>query len=186
MSIFRKEKSAVIQKKITGLQQELKVIEKQAVDKELQIEEAVSNGSSTDKLFEQAGQLWGNIEARRSILAKMEAEHDVALQGEQCEVKLKEITQVEQAVAARIEKLAAKQAELVSAALQVVDLSEEFNSLSAGVQSLGYNVINFHGLPFPDSGKILQAVLSAGNQFHDFGKDLTIGRSEIESNLRAC
>ncbi|MBW8003118.1 MAG: hypothetical protein FVQ80_14045 [Planctomycetes bacterium] len=133
MSIFKKGKSTVVLKKITGLQQQLKVIEKQAVDKELQIEEAVSNGSSTDKLFEQVGQLRGNIEARRSILAKMEAELRAALAQEDRVVRLAELARFEGQLEKGFSSLDSKFKDFVAAGKELLEkealLGSEYRNL---------------------------------------------------------
>jgi len=89
MSIFSKETSEKIGKKIKGIQSQLDTAEAQVSSKESEIEKAVSAGSVPDKLFAEAGNLKARADAIRTVLSKMQAEYEAAKAREDRAVRLK-------------------------------------------------------------------------------------------------
>ncbi len=184
MGIFTKKDSSLgIGKKITGLQAQLKSVEAQLSEKETEIEVAIVGHKDTDKLFELTGVLRGNIESRRIILGRVEAEYSDAVDREEHERKTAEFDQFGKLVEKNIEALENTLRDFVAGAKALLEKEGAFRRQYSQFFAIpGPAGINFAILPRYDIGFIAQA-LTIKPPINTPERAITTATMEAKSNL---
>ncbi len=160
MSIPKKsDSSSRIGKKVADLKQQLSNAEAQLQEKESKIESTVAADGNADKLFDQAGILRGNIESRRAILERVQAEYSVAVAREAREAKTAELDRFEKLLEKDMAGLETSLKDFTDAVEGLVEKEGAFEKQYSQLFSIpGPAGVNFRLLPNVDIGFITQAI----------------------------
>ena len=157
MSIFKKDSSSRIGKKVADFKAQLLRVEGQLHAQEEKIEAAVAAGNDPDKLFIEAGVIRGNIESRRTILERVEMEYNDAAAVEERAAKTAELDRFGKVVEKGIAGIEKSLEDFVLTAegflIKENKLNNELNQLFSIPGPAG---INFAMLPHFDIGFITQ------------------------------